>query len=98
MRTKPLERLTYEDQNIVKRLLYLLFALILVTTTSTLGESITFTFANRTITGTSPKFLEIDVMIAGGTGAQRLVILRSIFNYNTSGFGIYPGFWQDYSN
>jgi hypothetical protein len=68
-------------------LVYLLFALTFVATTSSLGESITFTFANRTITGTSPKFLEFDVMVAGGTGGTRIGDTQVYINYNTLGFG-----------
>ena len=69
-----------------KRLIYLLFVLTLVTTTSTLGESITFTFTNRTITGSSPKFLEFDVMVAGGTGGTKFGDTQVYINYS-SGFG-----------
>ena len=70
-----------------KRLIYLLLGLTLAATTSTLGQSITFTFANRTITGTSPKFLEFDVLVAGGTGGTKLGDTQVYINYNTSGFG-----------
>ena len=51
------------------------------------AESITFTFANGQITGTSPKYYEFDVMATGNTGSTKLGDCLVYINYNTIGFG-----------
>jgi hypothetical protein len=71
-----------------KRLTFLLFVITLVFNTLALGESITFTFANRDITGTTPKYLEFDVMAQAGTaGTTRLGDTQIYINYDEVGFG-----------
>jgi hypothetical protein len=71
-----------------KRMTFLLLVVALVSNTLALGESITFTFANRAITGTTPKYLEFDVRAqAGSTGTTRLGDTQVYINYSTAGFG-----------
>jgi len=71
-----------------KRLTFLLLVIAPVFNTLALGESITFTFANRAITGTTPKYLEFDVMGQAGTaGTTRLGDTQVYINYSTAGFG-----------
>jgi len=48
---------------------------------------ITFSFANVTITGTSPKFFEFDVMAQAGAGGTSIGDNLVYINYNTLGFG-----------
>ena len=49
--------------------------------------SITFTFANGQITGTSPKYYEFDVMAQAGEDGTYLGDTQVYINYNTQGFG-----------
>ena len=49
--------------------------------------SITFTFANPQLTGTSPRFFEFDVMAAAGAGGTFLGDNLVYLNYNTLAFG-----------
>jgi len=48
---------------------------------------ITFSFANVTITGSSPKFFEFDVMAQAGAGGTSIGDNLVYVNYNTLGFG-----------
>ena len=51
------------------------------------ATGITFTFANVTITGTSPSFYEFDVMAQADVAGSRLGTNLIYINYNTLGFG-----------
>ncbi len=51
------------------------------------AAGITFTFANVTITGTSPSFYEFDVMAQADVAGTRLGTNLIYINYNTLGFG-----------
>ena len=68
----------------------MLFSLIMVFfyTTATFGAtSITFTFANEEITGTSPTYYEFDIMAAAGASGTRIGDCMAYINYNTEYFG-----------
>ena len=66
----------------------MLFSLIIVLfyTTAAFGTSITFTFANGEITGTSPTYYEFDVMAAAGESGTRIGDCMAYINYNTEYF------------
>ena len=51
------------------------------------ATGITFTFANVTITGTSPSFYEFDVMAQADASGSKLGTNLVYINYNTAGFG-----------
>lgn len=51
------------------------------------GESITFTFQNGQITGTTPKYYEFDVYAAAGANGTKLGDCMVYINYNTAAFG-----------
>ena len=52
------------------------------------AAGITFTFDNGTITGTSPKYYEFDIMVVGSVGSSTKIGHCQVYvNYNTAGFG-----------
>ena len=51
-----------------------------------MATSITFTFANGQITGTSPQFYEVDVMANAGAAGTKIGDTQVYFNFNTAGF------------
>ena len=67
--------------------LLLLIGIILLSFSLGFATSITFTFANGQITGTSPQYYEFDVMANAGASGTRLGDTQVYINYNTSGFG-----------
>jgi len=67
--------------------LFLLMVLFGFLISSSFATGITFTFANQQITGTSPKYLEFDVMAAADAAGTKLGDTQVYINYNTAGFG-----------
>ncbi len=51
------------------------------------AEGITFSFANGTLTGTSPRYYEFDVMVAASASGTNLGDTQVYINYNTAAFG-----------
>ena len=70
-----------------KKTMLLSLIVVFFYTTAAFGTSITFTFANKQITGTSPKYYEFDVMAAAGTAGTKIGDSMVYINYNTAGFG-----------
>jgi len=59
----------------------------MVLSSTAFATSITFTFANGQVTGTSPKYYEFDVMVQAGATGTKLGDAQAYINYNTSAFG-----------
>ena len=66
-------------------LLFLLFGLLIASNSFATG--ITFTFDNTQITGTSPKYLEFDIMVFADASGTKVGDLMAYVNYNSAGFG-----------
>lgn len=54
---------------------------------SAFAESLTFTFANSQISGTSQKYYEFDIMAKASASGTKFGDLMVYINYNTTGFG-----------
>ncbi len=59
----------------------------LILASCTWAAQITFTFANDTTTGTSPRYFEFDVMAQADVAGTRIGDTQVYINYNTLGFG-----------
>lgn len=72
-----------------KKLSYCFFFMVMgfLFATPVFAASITFTFANGQITGTTPMYYEFDVMAQADSSGTKLGDCQVYINYNTVGFG-----------
>ena len=71
----------------MKKLFLILILASFLSVSVAFATGITFTFANAQITGTSPKYLEFDIMVAADATGTKLGDTQVYFDYNTNGFG-----------
>ncbi|MFC1569885.1 T9SS type A sorting domain-containing protein [bacterium] len=65
----------------------LLITCLILCSTLLFSTSITFTFANSQITGSSPKYFEFDVMVHADESGTAYNLGMAYINYNTDAFG-----------
>jgi hypothetical protein len=71
----------------MKRALWILCAVVMVLSTTSKSQTLTFGFANGTVTGTSPQVYEFDITVYASAAGYKAGDIGVYFNYNTAGFG-----------
>lgn len=71
----------------MKQMIWMVLAVLYSFTLPAVGQSITFGFANGTVTGSNPRYYEFDITVYASQPGVKSGDITVLFDYNTSGFG-----------